>query len=472
MVMPTIAELQKFLNRKADLLSIGVNSTAAQAAQIMSAHGIGCLVVFDEDQQFVGILSERDMLIKVYANCQAPPDKVMVNDIMTSSVISCTSETSIAEAEKLMAEHRIRHLPVLENGKPIEMISTRDMMAYQLENSKAMQVAAEELAMLPTGLKSLDFNDVVSMAINDVPKHLGAEGAALCFAEDDLKRLKVFRNGCECSKNELSKHLGDLNESESLQTVISQPCLDCDNACDQTHRFIIPLSIQDHSDTSDVQNIPGFLCVCHGNSPASADEAKVYKATLLQQMLNANLTNARLYNSYEKARHDSETDPLTGVGTRRILENVLKAECARALRYGCDFSVAIADLDNFKTINDSAGHAIGDKTLKELAELMRQSTRDTDIVITRFGGDEFVLILPETKLSGAEILMNRIRKKFNDLSVPGIEHLSISSGVVQWSSQSPDTPESIMKRADTALYEAKERGRNCVVAHSNDVVSC
>ncbi len=465
----TIAELREYTGRRGHLLSIQADSTAAQAAQVMSTHDIGCLIVFDANNQFVGILSERDMITKVYAE-NLKPDAVIIKDIMTSSVVSCSLNTPIAEAERLMDKHRIRHLPILDGGQPVDMISSRDTAGYRLKNSKAMQMAAEELAMLPTGLKSLDFEDVVSMAINEVPKHLGAERATLCFVEDDSNQLNTFQNGCRCEKSELLRNLDVSNESSSPQIITSHICSGCNDSHQQRGGFVIPLSIQDHCSEADEKNISGFLCMCQTGNAETVDQTHVYKATILQQVLSSNLTNARLYRSYEDARRDSEIDPLTGVGTRRILENVLRAECARALRYGCTFSIAIVDLDNFKTINDTAGHAAGDRKLKELADLMREQTRNTDTVITRYGGDEFVLILPETKLSGAKIVLDRICQQFNHLSLPGIGNLSISAGVVEWSSEPADTAETIMQRADAALYEAKEGGRNRVVSHMGNAI--
>jgi diguanylate cyclase (GGDEF)-like protein len=140
---------------------------------------------------------------------------------------------------------------------------------------------------------------------------------------------------------------------------------------------------------------------------------------------------------------------------------MLNAEFARAVRYNHGFSVAILDVDNFKTINDTTGHSAGDRTLQLLAKSMRRNARAND-TIARYGGDEFVMLLPETKLSDAAEMLERIRSQVEKLSLPNIQSITISCGLTEWTGSVTDTPENILKRADAALYEAKRKGRNCV----------
>jgi diguanylate cyclase (GGDEF)-like protein/putative nucleotidyltransferase with HDIG domain len=193
-------------------------------------------------------------------------------------------------------------------------------------------------------------------------------------------------------------------------------------------------------------------------SVATNRELTSYKAKLSREILNSHLTNAKLY---QQARLTSLTDALTGTGSRRHLEDELQAECARAKRYKRPFSVAIIDLDNFKTINDVLGHATGDDVLRKLAECMKSQKRTTD-VLTRYGGDEFVIIMPETKAKDAVTLLERIRDKIKQLNLVENLPMTISCGVSQSFPDDTDSSRPIMRRADLALYEAKSSGRNCV----------
>ena len=453
------------------LLTISEEATVAQAAQLMAANNIGSLVVVNKNHRFVGILSERDMLGKICAGNETPATFKVV-DIMTTSVITCSMDTAIAEAERLMDKNHIRHLPIIDMGEPIGMLSSRDTISYRLNLSKEMRMAAEELAMLPAGMKSLDLRDVITMAIREIPKGFGADHAVLYFKTKDDEKAKIFQNNCQYSRELLSEFFSELDDSQEVKFWNEQTCSGCGESTAKISRMIIPLFIQDRKEEKDASSATGFLCMClPSNANCMDDQTQLYKATIVQQVLGANLANALLYNSYKEARRNSETDPLTGVGTRRVLEKVLKTECARAARYGSTFSVAIADLDFFKQINDTAGHAEGDKTLKDLAGLMQQASRDSDLIVARYGGDEFVMVLPETPVCGAQIVMDRIRQKFNAMSVPDLKTLSISCGVAEWSNDPADTPETIMQRADACLYEAKNRGRNCVVASSELLVT-
>ena len=469
MLKPTVKDIEQVAKQPGKLLAIKENATAAEAARKMTDNQVGCLVVFNAQDRFAGVLTERDMLAKILAD-SLPPDKVLAKHIMTTEAISCTIETTIAEVEQLMAAHKIRHVPIVENGVPVGMVSSRDVIAYQLRINNAMKNAAEELATLPAGLKSLDFDDVTALAINEVPKSFNADRAVLCLAQKGSSASMLYRKGCPLSKERLLNPEKIKKLAENGQIIIDEncdeACQECRTSATQLSRLIIPLCIQDQFNDRDGSTTSrrGFLCMCRLNSPSNCSrELWLYKASLLQGVLNANLTNAKLYQNYKKARRDSEIDPLTGVGTRRVLDQALKVEYSRALRYKHSFSVAIMDVDNFKEINDNAGHAAGDRMLQKLAKIMRHNVRMTDIIIARYGGDEFVLLMPETKLNEAMVLLERLRRQVKTISISKVPPVTISCGVAEWSGSSDESAENILQRADTALYEAKHTGRNRVV---------
>jgi len=464
-------KIEHLVKQPGRLLTISEDATIVEAAKKMSDNNIGSLVVFDDRNRFTGILTERDMLAKVLTTSHWP-HATHVRDIMTDKVVSCTMQTSMAQVEQLMAEHKIRHIPIVENGVPVGMVSSRDTIAYRLHSNKAMKAAAEQLAMLSTGLKSLDFHDVIALAINEVPKAFGADYAVLCFAKKGSSPPIIHRNHCRLPRKNLLQSDKMNHVSKNPEILYGEICDHCKAFGARGPRLLIPLAIQEQYDKNPDKNAsrPGFLCMCRLNpSSMGSEELRLYKASLLREVLSANLTNARLYQNYRKARHDSETDPLTGVGTRRMLEHVLRVEYARALRYNHCLSIAIVDLDNFKQINDTAGHAAGDNALKQLAGIMRENVRTTDIIITRYGGDEFVLLMPETKISGAKVLLERLRRQAKTISIPGVRHITISCGLAQWNGWRQDTTEDILKRADAALYEAKRTGRNKVVIEQTPI---
>ncbi|MBL1321656.1 MAG: diguanylate cyclase [Methylophaga sp.] len=165
-----------------------------------------------------------------------------------------------------------------------------------------------------------------------------------------------------------------------------------------------------------------------------------------------------------KSRELALKDALTGIWNRQALDEDLEKEFIRWQRYQKPLSLVIWDIDFFKRVNDTYGHAAGDKVLKTIARLFTQATRDADF-IARFGGEEFVGIFPETRLEEALSLANKIREKIQN-SKFHYEHkpvpITASAGLATFSPN--DTIEDVFKRADAALYRAKEGGRNRCIA--------
>ncbi len=168
---------------------------------------------------------------------------------------------------------------------------------------------------------------------------------------------------------------------------------------------------------------------------------------------------ARALTARDTARDCARRDPLTGVLNRTAFDEALDAELERANRYGHPFGVLMFDIDHFKQINDLDGHAVGDQILREAAALARSVVRSTDH-LSRWGGDEFALIAPSTGMPGARVLAEKIRSTIaaHRFSVRGVV-ITVSVGMAQY--VVGDDAESIMVRADEALYRAKRSGRNC-----------
>ncbi|OGO51193.1 MAG: hypothetical protein A2148_08990 [Chloroflexi bacterium RBG_16_68_14] len=173
--------------------------------------------------------------------------------------------------------------------------------------------------------------------------------------------------------------------------------------------------------------------------------------------------NEQLQESMGIEHHLARTDALTGIPNRRFIDETIEAEYARARRYGQALSVVMADLDNLKEINDAYGHATGDEMLRFLATLGRESCREVDVV-GRYGGDEFVFVLPATGLEEATAFAERFRQRLaaspvRDHAVGTIQ-LTVSVGVTQWDAKTMQGLACLIRRADRAMYEAKTTGRN------------
>ena len=156
------------------------------------------------------------------------------------------------------------------------------------------------------------------------------------------------------------------------------------------------------------------------------------------------------------------TDPLTGLSNRRALNESISTFMAIQKRYRTPFTIGIVDIDHFKAVNDEFGHPHGDAVLKDVADSLERCVRETDIV-ARFGGEEFVVVMPETDLEGAAVLDRRIRR-----SVEAETDVTISCGMSQVLHS--DDEHTLVARADKALYAAKADGRNCIFQHTGEDV--
>ena len=174
-----------------------------------------------------------------------------------------------------------------------------------------------------------------------------------------------------------------------------------------------------------------------------------------------------------KKVHDLESqvsiDPKTGLLSERYLRRVMQIEFKRSQRHQTPMSLLLVDIDNFKSINDTTEYAFGDEVLRAVAECLRAGTRETDFA-ARFGGDEFVLLLPQTTPAEAVQTAIRIRKLIGSLLINNGTYSSkvtISVGIDTYDGRAPTGPEDLRRRANKALQEAKRRGKNQVWLYSD-----
>ena len=175
----------------------------------------------------------------------------------------------------------------------------------------------------------------------------------------------------------------------------------------------------------------------------------------------------RLRDNFQLSMELAVTDQLTGLHNRRYMETHLATLVQDASSRGKPLSLLVCDIDYFKAINDNFGHDVGDDVLREFATRVRKSIRGIDLAC-RFGGEEFVVVMPDTDMAVAAVVAERIRRRiagepFPILKGSGTIEVTISIGIAAIA-QADDSPETILRRADQALYRAKRDGRNRVVA--------
>lgn len=188
-------------------------------------------------------------------------------------------------------------------------------------------------------------------------------------------------------------------------------------------------------------------------------------AGLIASLDTAEKLASELQTANDKLRGMAFEDSLTGLFNHRYFQACMDIEFSKAVRYQRPFSLIMLDLDHFKKVNDRYGHPSGDAVLKQVSATIRQTVRKSDIV-SRYGGEEFTVVLPETTLKGAVLLAERIRKRVEGLEVGADEEtirMTISLGLTIWEPGSPAGGKAdIIDAADRALYASKRNGRNKV----------
>jgi diguanylate cyclase len=202
------------------------------------------------------------------------------------------------------------------------------------------------------------------------------------------------------------------------------------------------------------------------------DETVRMQATsrdLENELTRTNRDLSSLRSDFKRVQEESLLDVLTGIQNRRAFDTALEEMLEHARANDEPVCLLLVDIDHFKTVNDTHGHVVGDAVLKQVANAINDTVRGGD-VLARFGGEEFVVLLPDTALEGAECvadnICNKVRNTHMDQSRVGkdIGKITVSVGVALFHAQ--ESNEAFLVRADTALYRAKESGRNRVCTHA------
>ncbi len=224
--------------------------------------------------------------------------------------------------------------------------------------------------------------------------------------------------------------------------------------------------ISSANDISELENVLGEVMretrTIQINAQRSRDELRSTQAKVQESEARIRELEQELEATSDLVRHDQ----LTGVLNRRGLEEIFDKEVARATRHDTVLCVALLDIDNFKKLNDSMGHAVGDEALIHLATVCRETLRPQDTV-ARYGGEEFIILLPETPLDDAVVALTRLQRELTRkffLHANEKVLITFSAGVTQM--QSTDDQSAVIKRADGAMYQAKQTGKNRVVTAS------
>jgi diguanylate cyclase (GGDEF)-like protein len=303
----------------------------------------------------------------------------------------------------------------------------------------------------------------------------GTGGTALLQVLKDIPQVNIV-GICDINPEAkavlIAREMGIDTYTDSSQLILEQTM---DWLINVTHKSITQRHILSR-ELSDITVIDGHIAelIWHllldlQDSRQQADKVDSSLYTLVWTVIQRIVNIAQPV--HRELEHIAFHDPLTGLYSRHMLRQFIEREISHVLRNGQPLSLAILDIDHFKDVNDQFGHDVGDQVLKQLAELFKKSCRSTDLA-ARYGGEEFIAVLPNTSQNASLIWAERMRERVEaSLHRPDDKKVTISIGVATLLVATDASNETsvqaasdrLFKKADEALYEAKNNGRNRVM---------
>lgn len=414
--------------------------TVFEAAREMAEKSVSFLIVAEDDKP-VGVLTERDVARLAVERCDVKA--VAVGEVMSSPVITVTNGTPALEAAELMKKKEIRRLVVVgKDGRAVGVTTQRDMIRG-LEGryiDTLRQIISEQGAELDRTIKDLSEKTLYLDSILRSSLDMGIA------ATDASLKVVYFNPAAEAilgrrAREVIGLNVRDIHEQEGLEGKRIDEVLDTLRTS-KRHAFSF-----DHQTKSGKRSI---------QARASGIQGK--QDTVGYVLLLQDVTEKK--KAEETIRYMAYYDILTDLPNRALFNERLAMDLSRAKRNGKPLALMTLDLDRFKTVNDTLGHAAGDELLRTVAARLKGQIRESDTV-ARMGGDEFMAILPEVRSQDDAVLI--ARKILDGL---GGEHelegtripVSFSLGIALYPSDG-ENEAALMKHADQAMYRAKDLGR-------------
>ncbi len=363
-----------------------------------------------------------------------------------------------------------------------QLDSENEFLAWEYQNSLTFFSRAANLAHR---LNASSLETIVNAAIDEVADHFNCGFAALFVYNTEPRGFSLVRasragSGVESYDGRHHEFLAKLFISRSEPYIIDyNPEMGClefeDGECSSddipenwvetfdTRALVFPLKALAPTG-EDAVTLGGLIL---GDAGGHLEGRDAETALFFADLLSSSLYNARLV---EKLNELTIVDPLTHIFNRRHLIAELTREMIQAGRQGHRLSIAMIDIDNFKSFNDKFGHVYGDEVIREVAGVLKRDVREGVDLVARYGGEEFVVLMPFTALENATDVCERLRRKVEERGIGQSRGrfrrvevgVTCSFGAAQYIVG--ESVEQFIDRADGAMYRAKMSGRNTVVA--------
>ncbi len=461
---------------KKTLVSTKGSRTVGYALNLTLENKIRRVIVTDDAEKFVGVVTQQDLLKYLEEDFYRLTIKIkhVLNNF--NNLVSVEPSETLYNALKLMVDNKISAVAILKDRKPIGIITEKDVLRIASEQVDLSETVGNNMTG-PVDTANLDsaLVDVVEvmnyknirriiivneegeainiLTIRDVVSNL--EGDYSNFLERKLRSAKEILNL-------LPEMLFEVTDTGEEQLIIWAN----DKVLSRFGREILDKNVTSFLPPENWKTIYSTL-----NKLNKIENIKLKKDDLIYEISGVNInTDSRMEkNRYQLIMRDitedvrlSTVDSLTNIYNKRFINEFLMKEIERSRRSNKQFSIVICDMDDFKQINDNYGHLSGDIVLKAFSEIIASTVRNLDVV-GRYGGDEFMIILPEASSDTAFSIIDRIRIKIENCEIPvtknNLVKITSSFGIATY----PDdgmSSDDLLISSDERLYKAKSFGKN------------
>ncbi len=454
-----------------NVVTVKETQSVYDACQLMQKNTISSVIVV-KDKSPVGIFTERDLVTKVVATGKEYKMTKMA-DVMTVNIKTADISASYQDVYDMMSRFNIRHMPIVDKGTLVAIVSMRDLLRYnyfsKLEQETISSWMIKEVVTCSPSDTVYDAgllmhkNNIGSVIVEKDRQPIGI------ITERDLltKVIAINKDYRKTLVSEvMSTEIKSANTTSSYREVYEM----------MSRNNIRHMPIVENGALIAIVSIRDLLRF-NMRSMEQIIQDQARELNFLKGILaKTNDERSReLYRLNEKLQSLVIVDSLTGLYNHKYFEEILPKEVARAKRYNRPLTLLFIDIDFFKHYNDMNGHERGNMVLKQLAEVLQKTSRHSDTVfkmtpidiVARYGGEEFVVVLPETDKKGGIVRAKRLLSDvkeypfYNREAQPG-GYLTVSIGVAEFPGEAVEWTE-LIKKADEALYEAKNTGRNKVI---------
>lgn len=442
-------------------LTFSPQTSVQEAMLAMSELGTSCVLAVDQ-QKLAGILTERDIVRAM--SYQASLDSTQIVDLMSSEVITLKSTQikTIFQLTQLFQQHQIRHLPILNPQEQLLGVVTPDSIRNQLRPEyllryiKVMEVMVSKVVTAQ-----------LEMTLLAVTQLMMLHRVSCVVIVDDAVETPV---GIITERDIVQFSSLDLNFAQvSAQTVMSTPLstVEPTDSLWRVHSLMRQMRVRRLVVTNEQGDLIGIVTQSQVLKMCDPKElhyvVKTMQRVISRQTQELQQLNQALEQKNAELRQLANYDDLTKIANRRYFNVNLRKEWRRLMREGKPLSLIMGDIDQFKAFNDTYGHVAGDRCLRQIANLLKQTVQRPQDLVARYGGEEFVILLPDTDAAGAEHMAQTVLHTLGQLRIPHMgalnrQHVSLSLGVVTAVPTANRTSEDLLQAVDNLLYQAKDQG--------------